>query len=383
MKTELEDALKSLDHFMENEKPERLEVLSYLRDTPLPFISCYVNALTTAERFHYSFRYLHTLGRHNVALAVGMCMNQYIAFSISALPVADGSPISEIKNQFMALVKENSWLLAVSSFDDFIRHKNENNNQVQCFTQEDGTTICNGIKNFQSNISEADVLLFSGKLDEDRTGLFYTFVKSNPSITLGKAIFLGAMADTDTRSVTMQDTILNDFQVVPATDDDEALGLHDLTRVVFSAMAMAPYLGGASRALDEACDFLKHVHIDGKPLAKLDGYVTDIGRAKIKLQICEDLIERFETRVDNINEGSLSDWINTEMPKVLSLKYHITGICEELVDLSRKIIGTRALLPSHIISRLSEQIRFAALHPVVNGKIERDLGASQLDSMSR
>jgi alkylation response protein AidB-like acyl-CoA dehydrogenase len=140
-------------------------------------------------------------------------------------------------------------------------------------------------------------------------------------------MYTGAMADSDTRPVTFENLVLQSFQSIPSTDEGEALGLHALTRVVFAVMAMAPYLGGAKRALDEACDFLKRVNVDGKPLAELDGYIADLGRANIQYTVCEGLIERFMHSVSDISQDNLTKWIEEEMPKALALKHHVTAVC--------------------------------------------------------
>lgn len=378
MRKQLDDALVQLEQFLQQEKPERPQILEYIRATPLPFIACYGEQLSRGEMFRYSFRFLHVLGKHNVALAVGLCMNQYIAYSLACYPAQNGSPVAQLKTEFLAGVKANRWLLAVSSFDDFVRSKDEVGNQVVCTTQTDGSLSCSGVKNFQSNVSAADVLLFSGVVDAQRMGLFYTFLKQTPGIELGAALYPGAMADTDTRSVLFDKLVLPAHQMLPASDENETLGLHTLTRVVFAVMAMAPYMGGAQRALEEAADFLHSVHVEGQPLASLDGYITDMGRAQIEYQICQNLIDGFESAIDTLQEDNLEAWLQREGSKALALKYHVTAVCEQLLSRARKIIGTRSLLPNHVLSRLSQQILFGALHPVINAKIERDFGAALL-----
>lgn len=381
MRQQLEDALVQLEQFLVQEKPARPAILDYIRATPLPFIACYGEQLSSGEMFHYSFRFLHLLGQHNVALAVGLCMNQYIAYSIACYPAQAGSPIAQLKHEFLAAVRANRWLLAVSSFDDFVRNKAETASQVSCTTQADGSLRCSGVKNFQSNVSAADVLLFSATVDNASTGLFYTFLQQTPGIQLGAALYPGAMADTDTRSVLFDNLHLPAQQQLPASNEDEALGLHALTRVVFAVMAMAPYMGGAQRALEEAALFLNSVHVDEKPLASLDGYITDMGRGQIEYQICQNLIEGFESAIAGVQSDNFQAWLLREGNKALALKYHVTAVCEQLVSRARKIIGTRALLPSHILSQLSQQILFAALHPVINAKIERDFGAALLQGV--
>lgn len=378
MRKQLDDALVQLEQFLKQEKPARQAVLDFIRATPLPFIACYGEQLSKGEMFHYSFRFLHLLGKHNVALAVGLCMNQYIAYSLACYPAQEGSPVSRLKHEFLQAVRANRWLLAVSSFDDFVRNKDETANQVACTTQANGSLSCSGVKNFQSNVSAADVLLFSGTVDGERIGLFYTFLKQTPGIELGAALYPGAMADTDTRSVLFDNLLLPPEQLLPASSEGEALGLHALTRVVFAVMAMAPYMGGAQRALEEAALFLNGVHVEGQPLASLDGYITDMGRSQIEYQICQNLIEGFERCIDPMGADTFDAWLQREGSKALALKYHVTAVCEQLVSRSRKVIGTRSLLPTHILSQLSQQILFGALHPVINAKIERDFGVALL-----
>ena len=379
MKKIIEQDLSNFSDFLNQGKSQRLEILSYLRDTSLPFIACHHGELTPKEQFNYSFQYLHLLGQYNLPLAIGLSMNQYIAFSIGCLPATKGTPLHALKHEFMSMVKNQNWLLAVSSFDDIIRNKDESTQTVNCTTQDDGSIVCRGIKNFQSNISQSDVLLFSAILDNKSIGLFFTPLKETPGIQLGDPVFIDVMNDSDTRAVRFNDVVLQAEQAIPASDENQSLGLHALTRVVFSVMAMSPYLGAAKRALDEASDFLNNVHVDDAPLASLDGYITDMGRAHIKYQICNDLIDRFTDSVSAINEDNLMQWVETETPKSLALKYHVTKVCEELVSFSRKIIGTRSMSPNHILSKISTQICFGALHPIVNAKVERQLGSMILN----
>jgi len=387
MQQQLDSALETFAAFLQSEHPAANRpangygadnIVAYLRGTPLPFISCYFDELGATGCFDYSFKFLHLLGRHNLALSVGLCMNQYIAFSIACLPTVPGSTIHALKTQFLGMVKANRWILAVSSFDDFLRNKNDAGHQVKCVTQPNGAVLCNGVKNFQSNISRADVLLFSGILDSKNTGLFYTPLKNVAGITFGDPVFAGAMADADTRSVTFDNLLLCPAQVIPADADAETQAFHGFTRVVFAAMAMAPYLGGAKRALKEASAFLRSVHTDGQPLSALDGYVVDMGRANIDYDNCYHLVNRFSWSLGTLHQDSLHSWLDHERNGTAALKHHVTRVCEDLVDLSRRVIGTRSMMPSNIISLLSQQILFGALHPEVNAKIEREFGRRAL-----
>lgn len=189
MKEIFSTALAELELFLNNEHLSAREIVDYLRDTPLPFTACFEEELSIDERFHYSFRFLQVLGKYNLPLAVGFCMNQYMAYSIACLPTVAGSPIHILKKDFLQLVKQQRWILAVSSFDDFIRNQSEQAHGVTCVTQVDGSIVCNGVKNFQSNISVADVLLFSAVLDGQKTGLFFTFLKDTPGIILGEPVY--------------------------------------------------------------------------------------------------------------------------------------------------------------------------------------------------
>lgn len=380
MRTEYETALQELNAFLSHENADRRQILDYLRTTPLPFLCCHHTELAPSEMFDYCFRFLHTLGQFNLPLAVGLCMNQYIAFSIACFPAKPESPLGYLKHQFLAMVREHRWLLAVSSFDDFIRGKEEKPHEVRCRTAENGNVICNGIKNFQSNVSEADVLLFSAQQQDGRMGLYYTFLKQTPGLALGQPVFGGAMADTDTRSVIFNEVLLTPFQQVPAETDQHTAGLHALTRTVFAAMAMAPYLGGAHRALTEAVHFLKHVQLDGKALSELDGHIVDMGRAQLKYQLCKQLIGGFANHLQDLSRMTLPVWLDHYTHEAMAIKYHVGSACEDIVSYTRKVVGTRAMQPTCIISQLSQQILFCALHPVLNAKIERDFGRGAFHS---
>jgi alkylation response protein AidB-like acyl-CoA dehydrogenase len=377
MKNELDDAFDGFAQWLRAERPDAARIVDHLRATPLPFIACHIPELGARACFDYAFEFLHVLGQHNLALSVGFCMNQYIAFSIACLPAAPGTTIHTLKTQFLEAVAANRWVLAVSSFDDFVRHKDEAGNRVRCVTQNDGSVLCTGIKNFQSNVSRADVLLFSGLLDGNATGLFYTPLRDVPGLTLGEPVFPGAMADADTRSVKFENVKLSPQQVIPASADATTASFHALTRVIFAAMAMAPYLGGAKRALEETCAFLNNVHVGDQPLAAMDGYIVDVGRAHLDYLNCLALVDRFAGSLETL-ETDLAEWLERERLATAALKIEVTRVCEELVSFARKTIGTRSLMPASAVSVLSQQILFGALHPEVNAKIEREFGARAL-----
>ena len=378
IKQEIEKAIDGLQFFIDDSQPDRDELFHYLKSTPLLFIACYHKDLSAGECFDLSFRFLHVLGQYNLALAVGVCMNQYIAYSIAYLPTEAGSILDTLKNDFMKIIRDERWVLAVSSFDDFVRNKNDKRNLVSCELQKDGSYICNGVKNFQSNVSFADVLLFSAEVGDGDTALFYTFLKNVEGLQLGDEIYSGAMADADTRSLTFNNLKLADFQAVPTDDNTEALSLHTFTRVIFAIMSMAPYMGGAKRALNETAEFLRNMHIDGRALAELDGYKLDMGRLLVRYHVCNDLVDRFTLSLNDVTAENVVAWIEGENPRVMSAKNHISSECEELVTFARRTIGTRSLSNSHIVHRLSQQIQFGPLHPVINAKIERDLGETFL-----
>ncbi|PCK05422.1 MAG: hypothetical protein COA42_18280 [Alteromonadaceae bacterium] len=396
--TEIKQAITAMEQFIREQQPSRKDLLKHLRESPLPFIPWYCEQLGPAQCFALCFEFLQALGRYNVALAVGLSMNQYMAFSIACLPVAPGSALAGLKQQFKSMVLEQRWILAVSSFDDFLRHQQQAKAQVQCRLQEDGSVICDGLKNFQSNITEADVLLFSGllrtkKLTKEQTkqqteqdgqwqdvgtGLFYAFLKDTPGLSTGEPVYSGAMTDADTRTLHFDKVHLPKAQMVPVASEQEALGLHALTRVVFAVMAMAPYMGGAQRALTLAGQFAHKVHVQDQPLATLDGTVLDFGRQNIRFTVCEGLVERFCQALQTLNGSEMGEWLAEQEPKVLATKQHISAECEALVSFARKFIGTRAMLAEHEISQISQQVLFAALHPPVNAVIERELGQSLL-----
>ena len=363
--------LLEFEGFLKQKVHDANSIQNYLKKTSLPFIPCYMEELTAKQRFDLSFEYLHLLGIYNLPLSVGLCMNQYIALSISCIPAEKDSSLALIKEQFLRQVQENRWVLAVSSFDDHIRNKTETAIGVNCTSQQNGTILCNGIKNFQSNLMGSDLLLFPGILDGKSLGFFYLFIHNTPGLKLGKPSFSGAMADADTRSIQFDNVTLPSSQMFPLGDSDGGL-IHGITRVIFAALAMAPYLGGAKRALDEAVLFVHSVHEEGNSLASLDGTQVDFGRMALEYENSMQLIQRFSQ--DLGSNQDLMSWLKSEELKALALKYHVTSICEKIVDFSRKAIGTRSMSSHSIISKLNEQIRFGTMHPEINAKIERRFG---------
>jgi alkylation response protein AidB-like acyl-CoA dehydrogenase len=377
---QIAEDLKRFKAFLKEEQPEKDAIFTFLRNSTLPYIPCYREELSSKEIFDFSFKFIFTLGHYRLPIAVGLCMNQYILSSIACCPLPPDSPLEQKRDEFLNMVRDQKWIVAVSSFDEPIKSKSQGSTSVQCVTDDQGTYLFNGVKNYQSNSCESDVILFSSVVNGEALGLFFAPLKNNPHIKLNHNLFDNAMSDSDTYQLVFENLRLTQDQVFSIGKQEETGLMHLFSRVWFGYLAMAPYLGGATRAMEEGKSFLKKAQIeDGTALADLDGYVTDYGRLALDLQSAMDATELFGYKLDELTPEGLAEWMGENLPKSSAVKYQVTDVCEDIVTRVRRIVGGRSQFRGSVLSRLTQEIVFGPLHPVINAKLEREFGSKYLN----
>ncbi|MFN8610793.1 MAG: hypothetical protein U0931_24845 [Vulcanimicrobiota bacterium] len=355
-----------------------------VRASRIPYLPCEL-ATEAGKLYARSYEALFILGRTSIPLAIGLTMHQYNLAALATLPVPNAPDFERRRQVLVDTIRKYRSLLAISSFGENIKHKNDPFRNVIVTQQADGTYLCRGRKGFQSMASEADLLLFSGQIG-DHQGMFYTSIKDRPELVLGPSLFSGAMAPSDTRPVDFNDLVLKSRNV---------LSLHnDLTDHVsfyatawFEALCSAVYLGGASRALEEVRKFGRSVHTeDGDMLAEVDGFMVECGRLSVKLRsslamarsfgICTELYCRL------VREGAPAQQLdrvaNDLMDCASCIKYTGTEAASHIVDGARKLIGTRCMSLQHPLYPIQEQICFGPMHPTISARLERSAGSEML-----
>lgn len=355
-----------------------------VRASRIPYLPCELQE-EAGELYVRSYESLFLLGRTSVPLSIGLTMHLYNLSALATLPVPAVPEFERRRQILVETVRKYRSILAISSFGENIKHKDDPSRNVIVTQQKGGTYLCQGRKGFQSMATEADLLLFNGQLGEHQC-MFYTSIKDQPALVVGPSLFSGAMAPTDTRPVEFRDLVLKQRNV---------LSLHnDLTDHIsfyatawFEALCSAVYLGGASRALEEVRLFARSVHTeDDHTLAEVDGFMVDSGRLSLRLRsalaqarsfgVCAELYCRL------IREGAPAEQLNPVANDLMDcgscIKYSCTQTAVDIVAGARALIGTRAMSVKHPLYALNEQICFGPMHPTLSSRLERSFGTDML-----
>ncbi len=364
---------------------------SRVRQSDIPFLPCRLQD-DAEELFARSYEALFLLGRACLPLAVGLTMHQYNLSALATLPVPLAPEFEMRRKLLVDSIARRKWLLAISSFGENIKNKDQSDRNVVVTETPEGDFLCRGRKNFQSMATEADLLLFSGALPDGTMGMFYAPLKGQAKIKPGPSLFSGAMALTDTRPLQFEDLLLKRKNMLSIT---EWLTDHVsfYATAWFEALVSAAYLGGASRALEEVRLFARSVHPgdDDDPLSEVDGFMVDAGRLSIPLRgmlamarsfgvcagrYCRELGEHQEG--DAGSQARLEAIANDLMDCGSTIKYLGTQVAQDTVAGARRLIGTRSMSPRHPIYALTEQIVFGPLHPTISARLERSMGRELL-----
>lgn len=356
-----------------------------VRESCIPYLPCQLRD-DPEQCFNRSYEALFLLARANLPLAVGYAMHQYNLAAWATLPVPNAPEFERRRKIMVDSVERYKSLMAISSYGVNARALGSKNpNVVVDF--RDGKYICNGKKNFQSMASKADILLFSGYLEDNTMGLFYCQLAGQDAIVPGPSLFGGAMHLTDTKPLYFKNLELGRRNVLST---EEWLTDHVSTygTAWFEAMVSAAYLGGASRALEEVRKFARSVSVDQESmLYELDGFVLDAGRLAAKLRSSLALGYSFGPLVARYCEALINgapeeeqDGLDTDLgDNSAAIKYATTHAAEEIVNGAISLVGSRSLALGHPLHALNEQIRFGPLHPTITAHYLRTEGEDLLE----
>lgn len=351
-----------------------------VRASAIPFLPC--NLQTEAgELYVRSYEAFYLMGRASVPLTVALTMHQYNLAALATLPVPAVPEFERRRQILVDTIRKYRSLMAISSFGENIKSKDDPFKNVIIQERADGSYLCTGRKGFQSMASEADILLFSGSIGE-HMGMFYTSIKDQPALVLGPSLFAGAMALSDTRPVEFRDLVIKRRNVL-STHDDLTDHVSYYATAWFEALVTAAYLGGACRAMEEVRKFARSVHHeDDETLAELDGFIVDSGRLAIALRSALAMAYSFGPAADRycklVREGAPAEVLDRVASQMMDLgsliKYTATKVAVEIVSGARNLIGTRSMSVHHPVYALTEQICFGPLHPTISARIERSFG---------
>ena len=351
-----------------------------IKESCIPYLPCRLRD-DPEQLYTRSYEAMFTLARASLPLAVGFAMHQYNLAALATLPVPAEPEFENRRKILVDMVERYQSILAISSFGTNIRAKGTTDNNVLVTENERGEFVCNGCKNFQSMATKADLLLFSGYLENGDMGMFYCQLGTK-AITPGPSLFAGAMSLTDTKPLTFDNLVLKRRQVLSLTEW-LTYRISNYATSWFEALVSAAYLGGAARALEEVRKFgLSVSHNQDEPLAKLDGFNLEAGRlfaqhrsclalgqsfGSVAAKYCKAVIEESDMAEENGLQDDLMDVAG-------SIKYTCTKAAVDIVAGARALIGTRGMRVGHPIHSLTEQICFGPLHPIIPARLEREVG---------
>ncbi len=343
-----------------------------IRASDLPFLPCQLWK-RPAALFSANLEAVYLLGRASLPLTVGYGMHQYMLSALACAPVPSDFPLAKGKNAFLERVTRQRALILVSSFGDRIKAEGKPKYEVTV-TREGQGFRARGRKMFQSMASQADWTSFAATLEGTGLCLFWSPLRDREGFEFGPTVFGGSMAHTDTRVLDYNDVRLEKENVL-SLDDEQTYDLLHYATAWFEGLVGAIYLGAASRALEECRRFARQMMTKwGLPLGDLDGVRADMGRLVIRHQAALELVRSFADLVVQVTPDNFRQGAYRLLESSSALKYESARACEEILDGVRAIVGTRSLAVGSWLHRLSEQLRYCQLHPLMAATIERDFG---------
>ena len=321
-----------------------------IRESCIPYLPCTLRD-KPAELFARSYDAVYIMARANLPLCVGFAMHQYNLAALATLPVPSAPEFENRRKILVDSVQRYKSLLAISSFGSNIRGRGTPNPNVVVDENDRGEYVCNGRKNFRSMATTADLLLFSGYLENEEMGMFYCHLHGDERVVPGNSLFAGAMKLTDTKPITFNNLVIKRRQVL---SHEEWLTFHisNYATSWFEGLISAVYLGGAGRALEEVRKFSRSVSHDQESLlAELDGFQLETGRLAIKHRAAlafgmsyGPLAEKYCRAVIDEAPDEVQDGLSCDLLDISgTIKHMTTATAQEIVNGARSLIGTRSM----------------------------------------
>jgi alkylation response protein AidB-like acyl-CoA dehydrogenase len=352
------------------------EFYAVLRATDLPLLAV-LHAGDPVTLAHVGCKVLHRLGGISPAVALAFENHLYVTSAIATFPFED--QVFEDRRQSLLEQLARPGLL-VANTNSRVHGGKVGAHGVFAQREGDGFRI-RGTAAYMSLATQSDLMVFVGVLEDEGPALFVIPLRDNPAVEIGPFLFPRAMLDSDTRRVTFHDLFLPKEALLISRSEQMGdlnvfeMGWHQL-------LIAALYLGAAAGAIEEARLFLRSVRgPDDRPLAELDGMVTDVGRLVIRYRSSWALVRQTADRLGELARGPVTSASLLELSELASATKHAGTLCaEEVVLAARRIIGARSFAGdvAQPIERLSLEVPFGPLGPEVNAIIERKVGRRAL-----
>jgi alkylation response protein AidB-like acyl-CoA dehydrogenase len=342
------------------------------RATDLPFL---LRAHLENPRglFQGCFEVIHRLGSISPAVALAVENHYYVSGALATFRYRGDPGGDSRRRALLRLIVEDRLLVANTNSRV---HTAKVGSLGTVARPEEGGFRVSGAAAYMSLASEGDLIFLLTQIENFGPAIFAVPLRGNPQIEVGPLLFPQAMVDSDTRRVTFRDAFLPADNLL-LTGKDETMGkLGAFQSAWHQGLISAPFLGAAIRALEEGRRFLRSVNApNGKPLAELDGMITEMGRMAIRYRAACGFARRTG---EALEASALHNATLSELGDVFELacaaKHVATNCAEEIVTAVRRIVGGRAFTGGHPLERLSQEVMFGPLGGEVHAFIERRYG---------
>ena len=320
------------------------------------------------------FDVVHRLGSISPAVGLAVENHYYVSGAMATFRHRGDSAVDSRRRALLRSVVEDRLLVANTNSRV---HTVKVGSLGTVARPEEGGFRVSGSAAYMSLATEGDLVFLLTQIENVGFAVFVAPLRGNPQIEVGPLLFPQAMVDSDTRRVTFLDAFLPAENLLLAGKSEEMSKLSAFQSAWHQTLIAAPFLGAAARALEEGRLFLRSVNApNGKPLAELDGMITDMGR----MAICYRAACGFSRRAGEALEAVAlrRRAAVSELSEVFELacaaKHVATKCAEEIVTGVRRIVGGRAFTAGTPLERLSQEVMFGPLGGEVHAFIERRYG---------
>ena len=323
------------------------------------------------------FDVVHRLGSISPAVALALENHYYVSCALATFPSPDDSVLEARRSSLVRSIVDQRLLVANTNSRI---HAGKLGTLGSSARVEDGGYRVSGSAAYMSLATEGDLVFFLTQVETMGPAVFVAPLRGNPRIEVGPLLFPDAMIDSDTRQVVFREPLLPAESALLVGKSDALARLTAFQSAWHQALILAPFLGAAARALDEARRFLRAVASpDGKPLAELDGMILDVGRMAIRYRAARSFAHSACTALEAAATR------RPELPEITELfelacasKQFGTRCAEAIVTEVRRIVGARAFTGASVLDRLSREVMFGPLGGEVHAFIERRYGRRML-----
>lgn len=316
---------------------------------------------------------LRVLGSHSVGAAYGLENHFFVLGGVATYQALN--PTKDVQN-FLARIQEERLLLANTQA---AVHSDRAFSGGATVTPEAGGYQINGAGTFVSLATYADLLWLQIDLEAD-PAVFVIDLRQNPSVVFGDFTLPQLMLESETHTVSFQNTRLGaEARLRIPTEDLQPGGRMVSCHSIWHwSLIAAQFLGAASGALEELRTFARTMKgMGGRPLTTLDNVRAAVGRLGMHYAAAAALVRRVSTLLQTPTDAA--DWLTRVLYEAKAANWFGTAAAEDIVTQCRRLIGTRIFRGGHRLERLSLETMVGPLVPRGHPIQELEYGRYMLD----